>query len=93
MRAAYSMHFAGKTYTMGSEYKPNGHCSGVIPDAINAIFSRIESTRDSECTVRVSFVEIHKVRFQECASASSAYPTVAQACMCGSWHGMVWCGA
>lgn len=52
---------AGKTYTMGSEYRPNGRCNGVIPDAINAIFSRVESSRDCEFTVRVSFVEIHKV--------------------------------
>lgn len=38
-----------------------GKCRGVIPDAINDIFSRIEASKDSAITVRVSFVEIHKV--------------------------------
>lgn len=33
----------------------------VIPEAINAIYTRIASARDCEFSVRVSFVEIHKV--------------------------------
>ncbi|KAG2494778.1 hypothetical protein HYH03_007022 [Edaphochlamys debaryana] len=57
---AYGQTGSGKTFTMGSEYKPGGKCRGVIPDAINHIFSRIETTKDCAITVRVSFVEIHK---------------------------------
>ena len=52
---------SGKTFTMGSEYKPGGRAHGVIPEAIGAIFGRIASIRDYECCVRVSFVEIHTV--------------------------------
>jgi kinesin family protein 4/21/27 len=53
---------SGKTFTMGSEYKPGGRSYGVIPEAIGAIFQRIATIKDYECCVRVSFVEIHKVR-------------------------------
>lgn len=59
---AYGQTGSGKTYTMGSEYKPGGKSVGVIPEAINAIFNRIAVSKDAEVTVRVSFVEIHKVR-------------------------------
>ena len=52
---------SGKTFTMGSEYKPGGRANGVIPEAIGAIFGRIAAIKDYECCVRVSFVEIHKV--------------------------------
>lgn len=59
---AYGQTGSGKTFTMGSEYKPNGEPSGVIPDAIAAIFARKAALgREWLCTVRVSFVEIHKV--------------------------------
>lgn len=58
---AYGQTGSGKTYTMGSEFKAGGTCRGVIPDAINDIFRRIEGAKDCDITVRVSFVEIHKV--------------------------------
>jgi hypothetical protein len=52
---------------MGSEYRPgsSSHTSvkGVIPEAISAIFQRIASLKDWQASVRVSFVEIHKVPF------------------------------
>ncbi len=59
---AYGQTGSGKTYTMGSEFKAGGTCRGVIPDAINDIFRRIEAAKECDITVRVSFVEIHKVR-------------------------------
>lgn len=60
---AYGQTGSGKTYSMGSEYKPGGRSQGVIPDVINAIYSRVAAaSRDFEFSVRVSFVEIHKVR-------------------------------
>lgn len=58
---AYGQTGSGKTHTMGSEYKPGGRAVGVIPEVINAIFTRIATVKDWQCTVRVGFVEIHKV--------------------------------
>lgn len=37
--------------------------SGVIPEAIHAIFSHLALLKDWQCSVRVSFVEIHRVTF------------------------------
>ncbi|KXZ43975.1 hypothetical protein GPECTOR_76g796 [Gonium pectorale] len=62
---AYGQTGSGKTFTMGSEYKPSGRCRGVIPDAINDIYNRIESAKDAAITVRVSFVEIHKEEIKD----------------------------
>ena len=61
---AYGQTGSGKTYTMGSEYRPGGaaRAGRVIPEAIHALFSRIAATKDWQFNVRVSFVEIHKVR-------------------------------
>ncbi|KAG1655297.1 hypothetical protein FOA52_002456 [Chlamydomonas sp. UWO 241] len=58
---AYGQTGSGKSFTMGSEYRPGGRTHGVIPEAIAAIFRRINSVKDDyETAVRVSFVEIHK---------------------------------
>ena len=56
---------------MGSEYRPGGRSRGVIPEAIHDIFARIASVKDWQCSVRVSFVEIHKVSH---AAAHSCEP-------------------
>ena len=56
---------------MGSEYRPGGKAQGVIPEAISAIFDRISSTLDYECSVRVSFVEIHKEEIRDLLSQST----------------------
>ena len=58
---AYGQTGSGKTYTMGSAFQPNNPSRGVIPKVMEAIFSRIASTKDTVFTVRVGFVEIHKV--------------------------------
>eukprot|EP00201_Polytomella_parva_P001908 CAMPEP_0175085938 /NCGR_PEP_ID=MMETSP0052_2-20121109/28957_1 /TAXON_ID=51329 ORGANISM="Polytomella parva, Strain SAG 63-3" /NCGR_SAMPLE_ID=MMETSP0052_2 /ASSEMBLY_ACC=CAM_ASM_000194 /LENGTH=285 /DNA_ID=CAMNT_0016358037 /DNA_START=339 /DNA_END=1192 /DNA_ORIENTATION=- len=51
---------------MGSEYKPGGRARGVIPDAINSIFDKMEkSAKDIEFSLRVSFVEIHKEELKD----------------------------
>eukprot|EP00198_Chlamydomonas_reinhardtii_P003876 XP_001693212.1 kinesin family member heavy chain [Chlamydomonas reinhardtii] len=71
---AYGQTGSGKTYTMGSEYKPGGKCRGVIPDAINDIFSRIEASKDSAITVRVSFVEIHKEEIKDLLMPATGGP-------------------
>lgn len=73
---AYGQTGSGKTYTMGSEYKPHATAShGVIPEAINAIFNRVHAAKDWQCTVRVGFVEIHKVRGAEARGAAGSVHT------------------
>lgn len=46
---------------MGSAFTPGGNTQGVIPKVMDSIFQRISSNKDAEYTVRVGFVEIHKV--------------------------------
>ena len=58
---AYGQTGSGKTYTMGSAFTPGGNTQGVIPKVMDSIFQRINSSKDAEYTVRVGFVEIHKV--------------------------------
>ncbi|KAL6746535.1 hypothetical protein V8C86DRAFT_2939694 [Haematococcus lacustris] len=58
---AYGQTGSGKTWTMGSEYRPGVvKTHGVIPEAISDMFRRIDSNKDWQASVRVSFVEIHK---------------------------------
>lgn len=56
---AYGQTGSGKTYTMGSAL---GSVSqhGVIPLAMNTLFSRVAASQDATFTVRVGFVEIHQ---------------------------------
>jgi len=74
---AYGQTGSGKTYTMGSAFPQT--CSnderGVIPKAMEAIFSRIASTSSSkEFTIKVGFVEIHKEEIKDllCVRTSSS---------------------
>ena len=53
---------SGKTYTMGSAFTPGGRCEGVIPCAMVDIFARVAETTDAEFVIRVSYVEIFKVK-------------------------------
>jgi len=59
---AYGQTGSGKTYTMGSAFDPGGPRQGVIPSVMADVYARIASAKDMQHTVRVSFVEIHKVR-------------------------------
>lgn len=64
---AYGQTGSGKTYTMGSAFpqEENTHYRGVIPQAMEAIFSRISEIQGSEFTIRVGFVEIHKEEIRD----------------------------
>lgn len=56
---AYGQTGSGKTYTMGSALgSVSDH--GVIPLAMNTLFSRVAASPDTTFTVRVGFVEIHQ---------------------------------
>ena len=77
---AYGQTGSGKTYTMGSAFPQT--CAeqerGVIPKAMDAIFDRIASMRDSkEFTIKVGFVEIHKEEIKDLlAVRTSSTPPV-----------------
>jgi kinesin family protein 4/21/27 len=57
---AYGQTGSGKTFTMGSQFSPGVPCTGVIPQVVEEIFSRMSKIMDTEFTVRVSFIEIHQ---------------------------------
>jgi hypothetical protein len=61
---AYGQTGSGKTYTMGSQFTPNEPPKGVIPNALATMFSKIEAAKDTAFTLRVGFIEIHKVCFE-----------------------------
>jgi hypothetical protein len=53
---------SGKTFTMGSGFTPGGPVRGVIPEVMQELFDRVAAGKEGvEYSVRVSFVEIHKV--------------------------------
>lgn len=49
---------SGKTYTMGTSLKDGAH-TGLIPKAMNALFSKIETLKhEIEFQLNVSFIEV-----------------------------------
>ena len=62
---AYGQTGSGKTYTMGTDFRNStSDDAGIIPRAVEEIFSIIGSSEDSENTsVRVSFIEVSLVFF------------------------------
>ncbi|CAE6252120.1 unnamed protein product [Arabidopsis arenosa] len=58
---AYGQTGSGKTYTMGTNYSGDSTNGGIIPNVMEDIFRRVETTKDSsELLIRVSFIEIFK---------------------------------
>lgn len=58
---AYGQTGSGKTFTMTGE-REDPDKRGVIPNSFEHIFSHIASTQDEQYLVRVSYLEIYKVR-------------------------------
>lgn len=58
---AYGQTGSGKTFTMAGE-REDPDKRGVIPNSFEHIFSHIASTQDEQYLVRVSYLEIYKVR-------------------------------
>ncbi|KAF8064520.1 KIN4A [Scenedesmus sp. PABB004] len=71
---AYGQTGSGKTFTMGSSWSPDDRGGGVIPSVMDELFARIDEARDTEFTVKVSFVEIHKEEVRDLLWTSSAAP-------------------
>ncbi|KAH6782236.1 P-loop containing nucleoside triphosphate hydrolases superfamily protein [Perilla frutescens var. frutescens] len=69
---AYGQTGSGKTYTMGSSLR-DGCETGLIPKAMNALFSKIETLKhEIEFQLNVSFIEIHKEEVRDLLDPSSA---------------------
>lgn len=69
---AYGQTGSGKTYTMGTSFK-DGCQTGLIPQAMNAFFSKIETLKhQTEFQLHVSFIEIHKEEVRDLLDPSSA---------------------
>lgn len=60
---------------MGSAFTPGRASSGVIPQAMEDIFTRIQASADAEFVVRVGFVEIYQ------ASTEQPRPGMQPACL------------
>lgn len=58
---AYGQTGSGKTYTMTGE-RGDPEKQGLIPNSFDHIFSHITQTHDEQYLVRVSYLEIYKVR-------------------------------
>eukprot|EP00775_Hariotina_reticulata_P005026 gene5026-5268_t len=71
---AYGQTGSGKTYTMGSAWSPDMTITGVIPSVMDELFSRVDSTTNTDFTVKVSFVEIHKEEVRDLLWVNTAAP-------------------
>lgn len=72
---------SGKTYTMGSSWAADMENQGVIPSVMDEMFSRIDAATNTDFTVKVSFVEIHKVclrRYRQQLLSSTALPATSR---------------
>jgi hypothetical protein len=54
---------------MGSAWSPEEENQGVIPSVMDELFTRVEHEPNTDFTIKVSFVEIHKV-CSRCCSVS-----------------------
>ncbi|XP_042491564.1 kinesin-like protein KIN-4A [Macadamia integrifolia] len=69
---AYGQTGSGKTYTMGTGFR-DGFQTGLIPQVMNALFSKIESFKhQTEFQLHVSFIEILKEEVQDLLDPTSA---------------------
>ncbi|GLT34220.1 hypothetical protein SLA2020_087470 [Shorea laevis] len=69
---AYGQTGSGKTYTMGTNLK-DGYQTGIIPQVMNALFSRIETLKhQTEFQLQVSFIEILKEEVRDLLDPTSS---------------------
>lgn len=69
---AYGQTGSGKTYTMGSGCK-DGSQTGLIPQAMNALFNKIETLKDQiQFQLHISFIEILKEEVRDLLDPNSS---------------------
>ncbi|XP_013597779.1 PREDICTED: kinesin-like protein FRA1 isoform X2 [Brassica oleracea var. oleracea] len=70
---AYGQTGSGKTYTMGTGCGDNSSQTGIVPQVMNALFTKIETLKDHiEFQIHVSFIEIHKEEVQDLLDPSTS---------------------
>ena len=70
---AYGQTGSGKTYTMGTGCGDNSTQTGIVPQVMNALFTKIETLKDHiEFQIHVSFIEVgfRQARWFLCLSVS-----------------------
>lgn len=70
---AYGQTGSGKTYTMGTGCGDNSSQTGIVPQVMNALFTKIETLKDHiEFQIHVSFIEVgfRQARWFLCLSVS-----------------------
>ncbi|CAN7101866.1 unnamed protein product [Brassica rapa subsp. narinosa] len=69
---AYGQTGSGKTYTMGTGCGDSSTQTGIVPQVMNALFTKIETLKDHiEFQTHVSFIEIHKEEVQDLLDPST----------------------
>ncbi|CAN7025648.1 unnamed protein product [Brassica rapa subsp. trilocularis] len=69
---AYGQTGSGKTYTMGTGCGDSSTQTGIVPQVMNALFTKIETLKDHiEFQIHVSFIEIHKEEVQDLLDPST----------------------
>lgn len=79
---AYGQTGSGKSFTMGSQCASVETPRGVIPNALKTLFARIDDAKDTDFTMRIGFLELHKVR-------SAAAPALRRPPHCCLWSCVV----
>lgn len=68
---AYGQTGSGKTHTMGTTFGGEvNEDMGVIPRAVNDIFTNVEEMTDNDFTVQCSFVELYQEKLYDLLSSS-----------------------
>lgn len=69
---AYGQTGSGKTYTMGTGFKDGCQTTGIIPQVMNVLFSKIETMKHQiEFQLHVSFIEILKEEVRDLLDPTS----------------------
>lgn len=65
---AYGQTGSGKTFTMGTNYDTK---SGIIPSAVTSLFESVKALKDSNVTIKMSYLEIYNEEIKDLLAKSS----------------------
>ncbi|GMH67828.1 hypothetical protein TrST_g13517 [Triparma strigata] len=74
---AYGQTGSGKTFTMGTNYDTK---SGIIPSAVTSLFKSISSLKDSNVTIKMSYLEIYNEEIKDLLATNSDDKRVLKVC-------------
>lgn len=67
---AYGQTGTGKTYTMGILEMVNNEHAGIVPRSLAQIFNHVYSTKQAQCAVTISFLQLYRETIQDLLSPS-----------------------